>query len=83
MADEKPVAQLELVDTDDLIDELRRRHGTFFLIAKPLSLEGEQYSWRMHWGGAGSEADAHIKTLGLIELGKNALLNNDNGRDTE
>jgi hypothetical protein len=66
---------LSLIDTDDLINELRKRSQVFYLVARPL---GEQeYEWRQHWGG-GME-----RVLGLIELGKARLFKDETDRDED
>jgi hypothetical protein len=75
---------LSFVDTNDLIDELRRRSKVFFCIARPLGQEA--YSWRMHWGvegGTDDHPEAMARTLGLIEIGKANLLSGNAGGEDE
>jgi hypothetical protein len=78
---------LELVDTDLLITELRRRSAVFFLMSRPLANgPDDNWDWRVCWGvdgGAPNKPESLSRVLGLVELGKAHLLRPDRDEETE
>lgn len=82
---------IELFDTQELIDELRRRSSVFFCCRRPLTDgNGEtqlssgkhgNMAWGYYWGVDGGRVDtaeALARTLGLIEITREDMLHSGN-----
>lgn len=68
----KPTTDLEFFDTADLVNELRRRSGVFFMCMRPMATGDPDHAWSRAWGvDGGSDGnkmppDAKDRVLGLI-----------------
>lgn len=60
-------SQLELISTDDLVEEIKRRHKSFFLVAR--THDSKDFAWRVNSGG-GPITDL----VGMVEIGKSELI---------
>lgn len=59
---------LSLVPTEDLIEALKERHETLFIVGRPLGSEGDaNYDWRIDYCG---DFD---RVMGLIHIGSITL----------
>lgn len=60
----KPTPNLDTATTDELVDELRRRHDNFYLVGRPKARGGMGFDWHTYVNQP--EDGRYTDTIGLI-----------------
>jgi hypothetical protein len=74
--DDSDPALVELISTQDLINELHRRSRVLFIAARPMAKEA--FDWRRSWsvdGGRTDKPESITRVLGLVQVTVNDMLN--------